>query len=85
MQLMPATQKDMQVSNPFDPADNIRGGTAYLSWLLDTFNDDWELAAAAYNAGPNAVQRYGGIPPFDETQEYVRRVRILYRRYGQVL
>lgn len=85
MQLMPATQKDMQVSNPFDPADNIRGGTAYLSWLLDTFNDDWELAAAAYNAGPNAVQRYGGVPPFDETREYVRRVRILYRRYGQVL
>jgi soluble lytic murein transglycosylase-like protein len=85
MQLMPATQKDMQVSNPFDPADNIRGGTAYLSWLLDTFNNDWELAAAAYNAGPNAVQRYGGIPPFDETQEYVRRVRILYRRYDQAL
>lgn len=85
MQLMPATQAEVQVSNPFDPADNIRGGATYLSKLLAEFNGDWELAAAAYNAGPGAVNRYGGVPPYDETREYVRRVRILYRRYGQAL
>ena len=85
MQLMPATQKEVQVSNPFDPADNIRGGAKYLSKLLAEFNGNWELAAAAYNAGPGAVNKYGGVPPYDETREYVRRVRILYRRYGQAL
>jgi soluble lytic murein transglycosylase-like protein len=85
MQLMPATQAELNVSNPFDPEDNIRGGARYLSQLLTEFNGDYELAAAAYNAGPTAVYKYGGIPPYDETQEYVRRVKILYRRYGQVL
>jgi soluble lytic murein transglycosylase-like protein len=85
MQLMPATQAELQVTNPFDPAANIEGGTRYLSMLLDQFDGDFELAAAAYNAGPNAVSQYGGIPPFDETREYVRRVSILYRRYGQTL
>lgn len=85
MQLMPETQALMDVANPFDPEDNIEGGTRYLSQLLDEFDGDFELAAAAYNAGPTAVSKYGGIPPYDETQEYVRRVKILYRRYGQVL
>lgn len=85
MQLMPATQAEVQVNNPFDPEDNIRGGARYLSKLLAEFNGDWELAAAAYNAGPGAVNRYGGVPPYDETREYVRRVRILYQRYGQAL
>jgi soluble lytic murein transglycosylase-like protein len=85
MQLMPATQADLQVSDPFDPAANIDGGTRYLSDLLDEFDGDFELAAAAYNAGPGAVNKYGGIPPYEETREYVRRVRILYRRYDQVL
>lgn len=81
MQLMPATQKELQVENVFDPLDNIEGGTLYLSRLLNQFDQDVELAAAAYNAGPGAVQEYGGIPPYKETQEYVRRVKILYRRY----
>ena len=85
MQLMPATQAELDVSNPFDPEDNIRGGARYLSQLSTEFGGDYELAAAAYNAGPTAVLKYGGVPPYDETQEYVRRVKILYRRYGQVL
>jgi soluble lytic murein transglycosylase-like protein len=85
MQLMPSTQLEVDVTNPFDPGDNIRGGTYYLSRLLDEFGGDLELAAAAYNAGPTAVNKYGGIPPYDETREYVRRVKILYRRYQQAL
>jgi len=81
MQLMPVTQREMQVSDPFDPALNIDGGTRYLADLLLEFNGDISLAAAAYNAGPTAVHKYGGVPPYDETREYVRRVNILYRRY----
>jgi len=85
MQLMPATQAELEVTDPFDPEANIQGGARYISQLLVQFNGDFELATAAYNAGPNAVDKYGGIPPYDETREYVRRVKILYRRYGQVL
>ena len=85
MQLMPATAAELQVGDPFDPAENIEGGARYLSQLLAEFKGDLDLAAAAYNAGPNAVYKYGGIPPYDETQEYVRRVRILYKRYDQAL
>lgn len=85
MQLMPATQVEVNVANPFDAEDNINGGALYLAMLLDQFDGDLELTAAAYNAGPTAVTRHGGIPPYDETQEYVRRVKILYRRYGQAL
>ena len=85
MQLMPATAADLHVSNPFDPAENIDGGARYLSRLLAEFKGDLELAAAAYNAGPQAVYKYGGVPPYDETQEYVRRVKILYRRYDGAL
>jgi soluble lytic murein transglycosylase-like protein len=83
MQLMPATAAELRVSNPFNPANNISGGARYLSMLLDEFNGNVSLAAAAYNAGSGAVRKYGGIPPYEETQEYVRRVRILYRRYQQ--
>lgn len=85
MQLMPATQKVLKVSDPFNPALNIDGGARYLSDLLLEFDGDITLAAAAYNAGSGAVRKYGGIPPYEETREYVRRVRILYRRYRQVL
>ncbi|MBT8041270.1 MAG: lytic transglycosylase domain-containing protein [Xanthomonadales bacterium] len=85
MQLMPDTQAELDVGDPFDPAENIRGGARYLAQLLTEFDGDVELAAAAYNAGPSAVNRYGGVPPFEETREYVRRIRILHRRYAQAL
>ena len=81
MQLMPATQKELQIVDVFDPVSNIEGGTLYLSRLLEQFDQSVELAAAAYNAGPGAVREYGGVPPYKETREYVRRVKILYRRY----
>lgn len=81
MQLMPATQKELQVVNVFDPGSNIEGGTLYLSRLLQQFDQNVELAAAAYNAGPGAVLEYGGVPPYQETREYVRRIKILHRRY----
>lgn len=82
MQLMPATQTRFGVRDPFDPLDNITAGVAYLSWLLDEFGGDMSRAIAAYNAGENAVRRHGGVPPFPETREYLRRVNIMYRRYG---
>jgi soluble lytic murein transglycosylase-like protein len=81
MQLMPPTQAELGVSDPYDPIENIEGGTRYLAGLLEQFDGDIRLASAAYNAGPGAVQRYQGIPPYPETQEYVRRVGILHRRY----
>lgn len=81
MQLMPDTQQELRVSDPFDPALNIDGGTRYLAQMLDLFDGDIELASAAYNAGPGAVQRHRGIPPFAETREYVKRIKILHRRY----
>lgn len=81
MQLMPATQEELQIVDVFDPLSNIEGGTLYLSRLLEQFDQSVELATAAYNAGPGAVSKYGGVPPYKETREYVRRVKILYRRY----
>jgi soluble lytic murein transglycosylase-like protein len=81
MQLMPAMQKELEVSDPFDPESNIDGGSFHLSQVLQKFDGNVDLAAAAYNAGIGAVTRYGGVPPYTETKEYVRRVQILYRRY----
>ena len=78
MQLMPETQARFGVADPFAPEESIRGGAKYLAWLLDRFGGDLELAVAAYNAGEGAVERFGGIPPFDETRRYVRRVLALY-------
>ncbi|EKP0248016.1 lytic transglycosylase domain-containing protein [Aeromonas veronii] len=74
MQLIPETQQRFGVTQPFDPAQNIKGGVSYLKWLDRRFDGDWVLISAAYNAGEKAVERYGGIPPYDETREYVKRV-----------
>ncbi len=74
MQLIPATQERFGVTRPFDPEHNVRGALAYLRWLDKRFAGDWRLIAAAYNSGEGAVERYSGVPPFAETQQYVRRV-----------
>lgn len=74
MQLMPGTASRMGVANPFEPRQNILGGARYLRMLANQFNGDMVLTLAAYNAGENAVVRYGGVPPYDETRRYVKRV-----------
>jgi soluble lytic murein transglycosylase-like protein len=79
MQLMPATASLLNVQNPYDADENLRGGTAYLRQLIDRFAGRLELAVAAYNAGPGAVTKHRGVPPYQETREYVRRVLALYR------
>ncbi len=80
MQLMPHTAGSMFVEDPVDPAQNIMGGTRYLRWLANQFNGDMILTLAAYNAGPDAVRKYGGVPPFEETRQYVKRVIAYYRQ-----
>jgi soluble lytic murein transglycosylase-like protein len=80
MQLMPVTATDLGVEDPLRPTENVRGGTRYLRLMIDRYGD-LERALAAYNAGPAAVDRYGGIPPYRETQDYVRRVLTYYRHY----
>jgi soluble lytic murein transglycosylase-like protein len=81
MQLMPGTAAALGVSNAYDPAQNVAGGTKYIKQLLDHFNGDVRLAIAAYNAGPGAVEKYGGVPPYAETQNYVQNVLSSYAKY----
>jgi soluble lytic murein transglycosylase-like protein len=85
MQLIPATASRFGVSNPFDPAQNIRGGVQYLAWLMKRYSSNLTLVAAAYNAGEGAVDRNGGVPPYSETQRYVQRVGQLADRYRSAL
>ncbi|OPY92115.1 MAG: Membrane-bound lytic murein transglycosylase C precursor [Syntrophaceae bacterium PtaU1.Bin231] len=82
MQLMPKTASTLQVRDSFEPESNIEGGVKYLRYLMNVYNGHLPLALAAYNAGEKAVARYGGIPPYAETQGYVRRVMALYKQYS---
>jgi soluble lytic murein transglycosylase-like protein len=83
MQLMPQTAGQMYVNDPVDPAQNILGGTRYLRLLANQFNGDMLLTVAAYNAGPDAVRKYGGVPPFEETRQYCKKVMAYYRLLKQ--
>lgn len=83
MQLMPETAQEIGVKNPFDPSDSIYGGSLYLRKMLDSFDMNLDYALAAYNAGPNAVRKYGGIPPFEETQNYVKKVKHYFDFYSR--
>jgi soluble lytic murein transglycosylase-like protein len=80
MQLVPETAERFGVKQVFDPAENLRGGLAYLRWLMAFFQGDVELVLAAYNAGERAVERHHGIPPYEETRNYVRRITAMYRK-----
>jgi soluble lytic murein transglycosylase-like protein len=80
MQLMPFTSKRLKVNDPFDPVENIEGGVKYIKELLGTFGGNVAYAVAAYNAGPAAVRKYGGIPPYQETRTYVKRVMDYYQK-----
>jgi hypothetical protein len=79
MQLMPAVSEELSVLDPFDPRQNIFGGARYLRWLLDRNDGNLDLAVASYNAGPGAVERYNGIPPYRETQDYVKKVNLFLK------
>ncbi len=81
MQLMPDTAREVGVTNPFDPSQSIHGGAYYLRKMLDSFNRNLDYALAAYNAGPNAVRKYGGIPPYPETRNYVHKVKRYFDYY----
>ena len=84
MQIMPDNYKALAVSDPFDPSQNIMGGTRYLKQLLNRYDAKLPLALAAYNAGPTAVDLYGRVPPYTETQNYVQKVLTLYNRYKNI-
>lgn len=81
MQLLPQTAREMAVGDPLNAEENIRGGSRYLRLMLDQFSGDLDLALAAYNAGPTAVKRHGGIPPYEETVSYVKKVKRYLQSY----
>jgi soluble lytic murein transglycosylase len=81
MQLMPETARLQNISDAYDPSENVEGGARHLRMLLDRYQGDLELSLAAYNAGSGAVEKHRGIPPFLETREYVRRVLRFYESY----
>jgi soluble lytic murein transglycosylase-like protein len=81
MQLMPGTASGLGVTDAYDPAQNVWGGTRYIRGLLDRFGGNVELAVAAYNAGPGAVEKYNGVPPYAETQNYVQNVLASFAKY----
>lgn len=83
MQLMPFTSARLKVSDPFDPIQNIEGGVKYIKELVEVFKGNLVHAVAAYNAGPQAVQKHGGVPPYRETRDYVNRVMGYYRQYSR--
>ncbi len=83
MQLMPGTAKELGVQDPFDPHQNIAGGCKYLRRMLEMFHGDLDLALAAYNAGPGNVKKYGGVPPFEETKQFIIRVRKWEKQYAE--
>jgi soluble lytic murein transglycosylase-like protein len=83
MQLMDGTARSLGVSNPFDPVENVNGGARFLRQLLDRYGDDPVIALAAYNAGPVAVERWGGLPPYSQTMAYVPRVLELAGKYRE--
>jgi soluble lytic murein transglycosylase-like protein len=85
MQLMPGTAKELGVQDALIPSQNIAGGAKYIAQLLKRFNGNIQLATAAYNAGPGAVKKYNGVPPYKETEVYVERVGILHKRYQMAL
>lgn len=85
MQLMPATAKELGIEDALNPVQNTAGGAKYLAKLLKQFNGNIQLATAAYNAGPTAVRKYNGVPPYKETEVYVERVGILHQRYQTAL
>jgi len=81
MQLMPETARLQNVADAYDPSENVEGGVRHLKMLLERYQGDLQLSLAAYNAGSGAVEKHGGIPPFAETKEYVRRVLRFYDSY----
>ena len=85
MQLMPDTAREMGVVDPMSPDENIHGGVRYLASLMQRVDGNITLATAAYNAGPGAVARHQGVPPYEETETYVKRVKILHDRYRKAL
>ena len=82
MQISPLTERHLGLKNAWDPRENVAAGSRYLRGLVDRFDGDTRLAIAAYNAGPGAVLRYGGVPPYRETEAYVGKVFRLYTKYG---